>query len=152
MILRAATTADFESLHRLLKELVGAIDVPVGAVGRARFADVLSHPGTKVLLAEVEDTPVSTATLHVLPNLTFGGRPYALIENVVTLKSHQGQGIGRAVMEYAAEQAWAAGCYKIMLLTGTKLGARGFYEKLGYAADEKQGMILRRAPQRQPQV
>ncbi|MFT7594082.1 MAG: hypothetical protein ACI8R4_001400 [Paracoccaceae bacterium] len=37
-----------------------------------------------------------------------------------------------------------------MLLTGKDLGARGFYEKLGYTEDEKFGMILRRAPKRQP--
>lgn len=37
-----------------------------------------------------------------------------------------------------------------MLLTGTAFGARGFYEKLGFEADSKHGMIMRRAPQRAP--
>ncbi|GAB5437982.1 GNAT family N-acetyltransferase [Falsiruegeria mediterranea] len=152
MILRAATSSDFQALHALYKELVGTIEVLDGDIGRARLNEVLSHPGTQVVVAESEGVPVSMVTLHVLPNMTFGGRPYALIENVVTLKSHQGLGIGRQVMEYAAEQAWSAGCYKIMLLTGTSFGVRGFYEKLGYDPESKQAMILRRAPQRRPQV
>ena len=82
--------------------------------------------------------------------MTFSGRPYALIENVVTLNSHRGQGCSRAVMQEAAQRAWRAGAYKIMLLTGQDAGARGFYEKLGYTAEEKFGMTLRRAPKRQP--
>ena len=76
--------------------------------------------------------------------------PYALIENVATARAAQRQGLGRLVMETAAEAAWARNAYKIMLLTGQTLGARGFYERLGYAADQKHGMVLRRAPQRQP--
>ena len=88
------------------------------------------------------------ATLHILPNMTFSGRPYALAENVVTLNSHQGKGHGRTVMSYLQEQAWAANAYKVMLLTGRSAAARGFYEKLGYSADQKWGMVLRRAPLR----
>ncbi|WP_146345913.1 GNAT family N-acetyltransferase [Falsiphaeobacter marinintestinus] len=148
--LRPADLADFEALQRLYKDLVGTIEVPDGDAGRARMAQVLDHPGTTVFVADLLGQPVSMATLHVLPNMTFGGRPYALVENVVTLRAHHGLGLGRRVMEHLAEAAWAAGAYKIMLLTGKDLGARGFYEKLGYTADEKFGMTLRRAPKRQP--
>jgi hypothetical protein len=31
------------------------------------------------------------------------------------------------------EAAWSAGAYKVMLLTGKPLGAKGFYEKLGFS-------------------
>lgn len=148
--LRPAAVADFQHLHQLYKDLVGTIEVPYGDAGRARMAEVLDHPGTTVFVAEAQDQLVSMATLHVLPNMTFGGRPYALVENVVTLRAHHGLGVGRQVMEHLAQAAWDAGAYKIMLLTGKDLGARGFYEKLGYTADEKFGMTLRRAPKRQP--
>jgi hypothetical protein len=49
-----------------------------------------------------------------------------------------------------AEQAWKHDAYKILLLTGKEMGARGFYLKLGFDDDEKHGMILRRAPKRKP--
>jgi hypothetical protein len=46
------------------------------------------------------------------------------------------------------EIAWAANAYKTMLLTGTTSGVKGFYEKLGFRADLKHGMTIRRAPER----
>jgi len=107
-------------------------------------------PFSTVFGAEENGAVVAIATVHVLPNMTFGGRPYALIENVVTASSMQGRGHGRAVMETAVAHAWQQGCYKIMLLTGRTARARGFYEALGFTADEKWGMTLRRAGPRRP--
>ena len=51
----------------------------------------------------------------------------------------------RGVMNALIEAAWAADAYKIMLLTGRRAEARGFYEKLGFDGNEKHGMILRKA-------
>lgn len=147
---REVELRDFEDVFALYKALVGAIDVIDGPDGRARLTEILSHPGTSIYGAELDGTLSAMATLHILPNMTFGGRSYALIENVVTLPGCQGQGLGRMVMTRLAQVAWDAGAYKIMLLTGQDLGARGFYEKLGYSGDEKFGMTLRRAPKRQP--
>ncbi len=151
-MIRAATKEDFEGVCALFRELVGKSGVADGASGLARFEELIHHHGTVVLVAEEAGRLVSTATLHILPNLTFNGRSYALIENVVTLQSHWGKGFGRAVMQEAAERAWATGAYKIMLLTGKELGARAFYERLGYTSDDKHGMTLRRAPKRQPET
>lgn len=146
MIVRRLTPDDARDAIALYRELTG--DLPVA--GEDRFAAVLTHPGTAVFGADVEGRIRSVLTMHILPNMTYGGRPYALVENVVTAKTAQGQGLGRAVMEHAMSVAWAADVYKIMLLTGKELGARGFYEKLGFTADEKFGMTLRRAPKRRP--
>ena len=142
---RPLTAADFEDAQALYLELVGR-DI----AGPKAFEAILAHPGTTIFGAEREGRILAVATLHILPNITYGGRPYALIENVATARAAQRQGLGRLVMETAAEAAWARNAYKIMLLTGQTLGARGFYERLGYAADQKHGMVLRRAPQRQP--
>ena len=146
--LRTATTEDYSDIHALYEELVGAGGVASGQEGKQRFSEILAHPGTTIACAEYEERLVAAATLHILPNMTVNGRPYALIENVVTLRAMQGTGLGRAVMDYARDMAWAADCYKIMLLTGRDVGARSFYEKLGYSAEEKWGMTLRRTPKR----
>lgn len=144
MIVRALTAADFEDARALYRDLVG--DQPVADAGA--FSSLLTHPGTQVIGAEVNGRIVSMITLHILPNMTQGGRPYALVENVVTLQTHQGQGLGRAVMEDVIQRSEAADVYKIMLLTMQEGGARGFYEKMGFTADDKFGMTLRRAPKR----
>lgn len=143
---------DFGDAFELYKELAGAIEVLNDEQGLAQFEAILAHPGTFVIGAEVDGRIVSIATLHLLPNITRGGRPYALIENVVTLQGYRGQGFATKVMQAAADEAWAATAYKIMLLTGKALGARDFYLKLGYRDDQKYGMVLRRPPWRQPIV
>jgi GNAT superfamily N-acetyltransferase len=148
--LRPLVAADFDDARALYVDLVGDIPVPDGTEGKARFAQILSHPGTAIWGAEVEDRILAMATLHVIPNMTFGGRAYAIVENVVTLRACRGLGFGAAVMEAVVSAAWAADAYKVMLLTGKTLGAKGFYERLGFTDQDKYGMTIRRAPARQP--
>ncbi|MEM8654747.1 MAG: GNAT family N-acetyltransferase [Pseudomonadota bacterium] len=110
----------------------------------AHFNAVLDHPGTSVAGAFDGVTLLGMATMHLLPNMTYGGRPYALIENVVTAPDHRMRGVGRAVLENLIARAWDADAYKIMLLTGQARGAQGFYRKLGFDDTNKHGMVLRR--------
>ncbi len=142
--IRLARPDDYPAIVALYRELVGEIPVAEGEAGRAHWWALLSHSGTSVLAAEAERRIVAVATLHILLNMTYGRRPYALIENVVTAKHHQGRGFGRQVMQAAIARAWDAGAYKIMLLTGKKRRAHAFYEKVGFDPDEKFGMTLRR--------
>lgn len=81
---------------------------------------LLRYQGSVVLVGVIEDTLVTTCTLIVIPNLTRGGKPYALIENVVTHADHRGSGFGRTVLRAAVERTWEAECYKVMLMTGSE--------------------------------
>lgn len=139
---------DLDDAMALYRSLVGDGALPEGAPARARWAAILGHPGTSVLGAEADGRVASMATLHLMPNMTWGGRPYALIENAVTLAASRGRGLGRAVVEAAVRTAWEADAYKVMLLTGRDAGAAGFYEALGFSGDDKHGMTLRRVPAR----
>ena len=145
MIVRLLSATDGTDALALYTHLVG--DQPLGDL--SDFARMVDHPGTQVRGTFEGGALVAVATLHILPNITQQGRSYALIENVVTHGDYRGQGFGRAVMTSAMEAAWAANCYKIMLLSGKEGQARGFYEALGFGADEKWGMTIRRAPTRQ---
>lgn len=147
-LIREAIETDFDQAMVLYGELVGADKVDSSEDGLRHWHAVLQHPGTTVYCLEQNGLIVSLTTLHVLPNTTYRGRPYALVENVVTIKRLQGQGLGRKLMEHVVDEAWKQDCYKIMLLTGQHVGAKGFYERLGFTADEKHGMTLRRIPVR----
>ena len=140
MKLRALGTADAPAACTLYLELTrsGRVAPP------DHFASVLAHPGTTVCGAFIASDLAGMATLHILPNMTYGGQPYGLIENVVTARSHRGRGIGRAVLSRLIDMAWAADAYKVMLLTGTARGAQGFYRKVGFDDTDKHGMVLRR--------
>lgn len=92
----------------------------------------------------VDGLLISSCNLTVIPNLTRGCKPYGLIENVVTHAGHRNQGHGKAVLRHALAQAWAAGCYKVMLMTGRKDPATlQFYESAGFDRNGKQGFIAK---------
>lgn len=144
MRVRRVAMDEAGGLLPLYQSLVG--QAVIGGVEAVRA--VIAHPGTQIFAAFDGDEAVAMVTLHLLPNVTQGGRPYALIEHVVTAREQRKQGLGRAVMHKAIDAAWDADAYKIMLMTGKTAQARGFYEGLGFDADEKWGMSLRRVPVR----
>ena len=110
---------------------------------KTAFAAMLAQPGLTVFLATEGEEAVATATLQIVPNLTRAARPYALIENVVTMENRRGRGYGRAVVRHAVEAAFAANCYKVMLLTGQQRPeVHAFYESCGFVQN-KTGFQIR---------
>lgn len=151
MQIRLAKECDFEGACVLYRQLGGQLAVLEGVDGDARWKELLNHPGSSVFVADDCDVLLGIVSLHLLPNMTNMGRPYAMIENVVTDNRHRGEGIGRQVMQAAIEYAWQHNAYKIMLLTGKGRedgGAVGFYERLGFSSDEKHAMTMRVVPAR----
>ena len=88
---------------------------------------------------------VATCTGTIVPNLTRGARPYAVIENVFTDAAFRRQGLGSAVIQELLSRCWDAGCYKVMLLSGAgRDAAHAFYEHNGFDRGAKQGFIIRK--------
>lgn len=80
----------------------------------------------------------------VIPNLTRGGRPYGLIENVVTHADFRKRGIGKALLAHTLAYAWSVHCYKVMLMTGRKDEATlRFYEGAGFDRHSKQAFVAK---------
>jgi GNAT superfamily N-acetyltransferase len=144
-IYRKLGESDFDDVAALYDELQDDSSI---IVERENFERILQHPGSAIYGAAFNGRIIAMATLHLLPNLAKSRPSYCLVENVVTLRVFQGQGFGRGVMNVVIEAAWAAGAYKIMLLTGVDAGARGFYEKCGFSGVSKVGMQIRRVPTR----
>jgi GNAT superfamily N-acetyltransferase len=87
---------------------------------------------------------VSSCTVIVIPNLTRGCRPYAVIENVVTHANHRNKGWGKAILKSALDFAWEQHCYKAMLSTGRKDEAVfKFYEAAGFNRNAKQAFTAK---------
>jgi GNAT superfamily N-acetyltransferase len=114
----------------------------------AVFRRFLLYPGSAILVGTIRDAFAASCTLVVIPNLTRGGNPYALIENVVTHASWRKRGFGSAILKAATDQAWEHGCYKVELMTGSKNPATlAFYEAAGFE-QTKTGFQIRRQPAR----
>ena len=95
-----------------------------------------------IIVNEIDEKIVSSCVCVIVPNLTRGIRPYALIENVVTKKGYRGKGYARACLAYAKKIAEKSNCYKMMLLTGSKKEETlKFYEKAGYNSSDKTAFI-----------
>src|SRR5882757_4598993 len=105
---------------------------------------VIRSPDVTVYLAEVGREAVGTACLSVLPNVTYDCRPTAFIEAVVIKYRYRRRGIGRAILDRILTDAYAAGCYKIQLLTHKRHaadGAHDLYRSAGFV-DEAEGFRL----------
>lgn len=113
-----------------------------------RWTQIKQFSGSDIFVGCLEDRIVASCTLIVIPNITRGGLPYALIENVVTDENYRNRGFGQAVLKKAVDAAWGVGCYKVMLLTGSKKPETlSFYEKAGFEQN-KTGFQMRRVPPR----
>ena len=133
MIVRLATSADQRVLCDLYSQLHAADPPwPSDADAAGALSKVLGHETTTILICEVDGNAVSTAMLVVCPNFTRAGRPFAIIENVVTHRDHRKSGHGRRVVEHAIEIARQQGCYKVTLTTGRRdEETLRFYDGLG---------------------
>jgi GNAT superfamily N-acetyltransferase len=142
-IIRAVGPADIGGLLALYAQLNPLDPVLPPEVAIERFEALLQHPGLTVFGAFIGDRLLASCVLHVLPNLTRGAASYALIENVVTDAMERRQGHGQRVVRAAAAEALAAGCYKVMLMTGRDdPGVLRFYERCGFA-QSKTGFQIR---------
>ncbi len=139
-MIREAERGDLEGLLRLYTHLHGN-PMPESAPS-AIWEEILADPRHHIVVAEAAGEIVSSCVVVVVPNLTHGQRPYALVENVVTREDMRGRGLATQCLDCARDIALAANCYKIMLLTGSKQESTlRFYERAGYNRRDKTAMI-----------
>ena len=143
MEIRPIRADELEALLQLYRHLHPEdVPLPTWPELDALWRDIINNPWLHYFVAEVNDQLVSSCTLTIIPNLTRGARPYGLIENVVTHAAYRRQGLGKAVLQYALRVAWAANCYKVMLLSGSKQPeVLRFYESAGFKRNVKTGFI-----------
>jgi GNAT superfamily N-acetyltransferase len=132
-MIRPAIADDLPGLLGLYRHLHPGDPVADPVTAKAAWSALLSSSLMTAIVADAQGEIVSSCTLAVIPNLTRGGRPYGVIENVVTHPDHRRTGLGRAVLDAALAVAWKADCYKVTLATGSRQEATlRFYEKAGF--------------------
>lgn len=134
-----------DDLRGLLELYTQLHDNPMPALDEAitaLWAGILRDVNNRIIVAEEDGKIVSSCTLLVVPNLTHGQRPYAVIENVVTDAAYRQRGLATACLDYARTLAVRRRCYKIMLMTGSKQESTlRFYERAGYNRADKTAFI-----------
>ena len=108
----------------------------------AVWRKIMQEEDHHLIIYEADGKVVSSCVCAVIPNLTRGLRPYALIENVVTHEAYRGRGYASACLAKARQIAERAGCYKMMLLTGASdPKTHSFYQNAGYNSTDKTAYI-----------
>ncbi len=104
--------------------------------------EIINDKNHHLLVNVIDGKIVSSCVCVIIPNLTRGIRPYAFIENVVTLEKYKGHGYATECLNYAKNLAKESNCYKIMLLTGSKdEKILSFYRNAGFNSSDKTAFI-----------
>ena len=144
VVIRSAEADDLAGILALYHDLNPEDHEASSRLREQTFTRMLAHPGLTILLALLDGKAVATITVIVVPNLTRGCAPYAILENVATLSSCRGKGVGRRLLVEAIDHCWKSNCFKIMLMSGSNnLKAHRFYENHGFKTT-KTGFELRK--------
>ncbi len=142
--IRTIEPDELDALRALYRDL-NPDDLPLDTEqSEAIFRRLLDSREIDVWVAELERELVATCISITVPNLTRGGRPYVVIENVVTKLERRGQGIGKELLQHVIERSHARGSYKVMLQSGsTEASTIGFYKGLGFRDDDKRAYVIK---------
>lgn len=141
-MIREAVTTDLEGLLELYTYLHGN-PIPEKDKSLADLWDrIMSDRDHHIIVAEEDGMIVSSCVCVIIPNLTHSQQPYAFVENVVTRPEYRKKGLATACLDFAKGIAEKEGCYKIMLLTGSKEESTlRFYERAGFNRNDKTAFI-----------
>ncbi|HMB51656.1 MAG TPA: GNAT family N-acetyltransferase, partial [Natronoarchaeum rubrum] len=95
---RAVRPDELDELLDLYEMLYEEPQARTDAV-EAAWEAVQNDDSTVVLGVEHEGHLVSTCQLSIVPSIAHGGRPFAVIEFVVTHEDHRGEGFGSQCVE-----------------------------------------------------
>ena len=140
-IVRVATEEDVTCILELYRQLAITTSQaelhqsPSPDDYRRVFAEICALPGHELLVVEYQGEVAGTVVLLIVPNLSHGALPWALVENLVIDTRYRRRGLGRLLMDYAVARAKEARCYKIVLSSDKRRPeAHRFYRSLGFEA------------------
>ena len=141
-MIREANNNDLQAILELYLHL-HETSIPEGNEHlRETWEQMLNDKNHHLIVCEADEKIVASCVCVIIPNLSQGVRPYALIENVVTHAAYRKKGYATACLQFAKEIALQENCYKMMLLTGLKdPNTLNFYQRAGYNANDKTAFI-----------
>lgn len=143
MKFRTATADDLNALvHMLADDELGALRenpaLPLSTEYLRAFDHIQTDPNNELIVVESADQIIGMLQLTFIPYLTYQGSWRCLVEGVRIHRSFRGQGVGRAVFEWAINQAKSRGCQMVQLTSDKQRpDAIRFYESLGFVASHE---------------
>jgi len=142
MLIREVNVNDLDSLQKLYLHLHENKLTPLSNELSNIWRNIIEDENYHILVGEDNGKLISSVTLVIILNLTRQAKPYAIIENVITHADYRSRGYGKMLIQEAIKIAEESGCYKIMLLTGSKEEViLKFYESCGFNCKDKTAFI-----------
>ena len=86
----------------------------------------------KILVIEKDSKIIGMVNLLYTISTALGSR-VAILEDMVVIKEHRGEGLGTALLKAAIQEAKEVGCKRITLLTDNgNVAAHNYYKKQGF--------------------
>ncbi len=141
-VIRTATESDLPAILKLYLQLsIPPVEnenkqTPVLDTHKKALAEISALPGCELIVAEENGKVIGTSMLMLVPNLSHGGKPWIIVENVVVDRRYRRTGAGKLLMEYTRTKALETGCCKIQLMSDKRRTeeAHKFYRAIGYNA------------------
>lgn len=141
-MIREIKETDFEGLMKLYMQLHDNPMPEQTPEIMELWNRILEDKNHHIIVAQEDGEIVSSCVCVIIPNLTHHQQPYAFVENVITDERYRNRGLASQCLHYARELALREGCYKMMLLTGSKKESTlQFYEQAGYNRKDKTAFI-----------
>jgi len=135
MKIRVSVVEDFVAIH-LLNSFGLGYDHPLEKT-KKRLAYILSLPGTKFLVAEVDGIVVGY--IHATDYDCSYSESLKSIISLAVDEEYRGQGIGRALVAAIEKWAYSTGASGVRLVTSNfRKDAHKFYESCGYTIRREQ--------------
>ncbi len=140
VIFRDARREDVPAIVALLADdvLGSSRETDVDAAYWAAFDEIAADAKNRLVVAEIDGQVAGTLQLTLLPGLSRHGMLRAQIEAVRVGAGQRGRGLGRAMIEWAIEEARAHGCGLVQLTSDKRRAdAIRFYKSMGFMASHE---------------
>ena len=142
-MIREITESDYTQLMELYTHLHEKSIPEFEGRAAEYWSRINSDPDYHIIVAEIDGKIVASCSCIIIPNMTHGAKPYAFVENVVTHADYRKRGLATECLDRSKQIAEQCGCYKIFLLTGSKLESTlNFYERAGYERNTKTAFYM----------
>jgi GNAT superfamily N-acetyltransferase len=109
------------------------VSEPLGEGYLGAFREIDADPRHRLVVVVQDGDTVGTLQLSILPHLVLRGGRRLQIEAVRVRSDRRGTGLGKAMFEWAIEQARLSGCCLVQLTTNNdREDAQRFYAGLGF--------------------
>lgn len=142
MNIRKAYKDDVQALIELYHQLLPWDELDYNQTKKI-YEKILQDENYIINVIEYNERIISTCTLVIIKNLTHGGRPFGIIENVITKAEYRGKGYGKKLLRETIAYAKNVGCHKVMLQTRREEKyILDFYLKCGFSDKLSRGFMI----------